>query len=405
LPAAADQHKLVPKCQGLPCGEQLQLRCHSKSEQGQWSIDNRTLELTVLRLQGVGGNAEVYLVELFSHSLTPGTEAAAAAAAGQQQADAGADGGAANAAAKWWRGLDYCKKAADATSAPGTTSLYKPRQLFVLKVPLPYDCNSPAAQQPGHYPIHFANACEVLQQEHQLLSRMADCDGILHSHAYGLITYGPFELQQLPCLLLELADGSVQQRLGECQAAAAAAAATGPPPRPVGLPDGEVWQIIKQVLPGLADLSAAGIVWKNVSLANTLFITRGVRKSVVMCDFGSGVLVGADGLETAPAAAGTAAFMSPELKYGRRVGPACDVWGLGCMLLALRLGREVQLLPAVEPEDAPASWDAAAVLRKFESELQPAEFAFVVQCLAYDPAKRPSPRELLCYADSENLTY
>jgi serine/threonine protein kinase len=99
-------------------------------------------------------------------------------------------------------------------------------------------------------------------------------------------------------------------------------------------------------------------------------------------------------LEAAPVAAGIAAFNAPELKYGRRVGPACDVWGLGCLLLTLRLGRPVQLLPSREPDGAAASWDAAAALRAYEGELLPLEKAFVVQCLTYDATKRPSAWDL-----------
>ncbi|KAF6254167.1 hypothetical protein COO60DRAFT_1642577 [Scenedesmus sp. NREL 46B-D3] len=81
-------------------------------------------------------------------------------------------------------------------------------------------------------------------------------------------------------------------------------------------------------------------------------------------------------------------------KYGRRVGPACDVWGVGCLLLALCLGRQVQLLPDVEPDGAAASWDAVAALREYEGELLPSEMAFVAQCLTYDDSARPSAVKL-----------
>jgi serine/threonine protein kinase len=152
---------------------------------------------------------------------------------------------------------------------------------------------------------------------------------------------------------------------------------------------------------GVGRLSAANIVWKDLKPSNLLTITRYRRKVTVLCDFGSGALVGADGLESTPMLAGTAAFTAPELKYGRRVGPACDVWGVGCLLVALRLGREVQLLPDEEPSDAAASWNAAAVLQQFEGELQPLELAFVAQSLAYDPAMRPSTRDLQLHAYSQ----
>jgi serine/threonine protein kinase len=109
----------------------------------------------------------------------------------------------------------------------------------------------------------------------------------------------------------------------------------------------------------------------------------------VLCDFSSSVVVGADGLEEAAAPAGTPAFMAPELKYGRRVGLACDVWSLGCLLLALLHGRLPQLLPDIEPDDAAASWNAAAVLDCVKEELGPLQLAFVTTCFTYDAAVRP----------------
>jgi hypothetical protein len=76
--------------------------------------------------------------------------------------------------------------------------------------------------------------------------------------------------------------------------------------------------------------------------------------------------------------------------------------GRGCLLLALRLGREVQLLPDEESSDAAASWDAAAVLQEFEGELEPLELDFVAQCLAYDPTMRPTSYHLGMHAYIDN---
>jgi serine/threonine protein kinase len=401
--ATADQQDPQQTYQTLSCGEQVKLCCHSMSGPQQWAADGRQLELVVQGLLGVGGNAEVYQVELVDHS-------AAAAAAGtdtaasQQQADTGFDSRAA-AAATWWAELGSCKAAAasaaaaaaaGAAPAPGSSCSYLPRQHFALKVPRPYHSMPPAVQQRMGQLAYLLNSYSVLQKEHQLLSRVADCPWVLHSHAYGVVTYGALGIQQLPCILLELADGSAQQRLEEYQAEAAAAAE--PPCRPVGLPDGEVHKIIRRVLCGLDSLLEANVVWKDMKPSNLMLITRYSYKGAVLCDFGSGELVGADGLETTPMLAGAEAFTAPELKYGRRVGPACDVWGVGCLLLALRLGREVPLLPDEEPSDAAASWDAAAVLQEFEGELAPLELAFVTERLAYDPSMRPSAFDLGMHA-------
>jgi serine/threonine protein kinase len=227
----------------------------------------------------------------------------------------------------------------------------------------------------------------VLQNEQQVLSCTARSDHVIHCHAYGVIKYGLLPWQQLPCLLLERAAGSVQQKLEEHQAAAA----PGHHIRPAGLPEGEVWRIMKIVMPGMIAVAEADIVWKDVKPSNIVYAARSRGRALpVLCDFGSSKLVGPDGLEIAAAPGGTSAFVSPEFKYGRRVGRACDVWGFGCLLLALRLGREVQLLPDVEPDGAAASWDAAAVLREFEGELTSREMSFVAQCLTYEASARPA---------------
>jgi hypothetical protein len=94
---------------------------------------------------------------------------------------------------------------------------YQPAQHFAIKVPRAYHHLPAAVQQLqsdiDYYQISYA----VLQHEHQLLSRMADCSGVLRSFAYGVVKYGPGGMLQLPCLLLELAEGSVQQMLEQQQ--------------------------------------------------------------------------------------------------------------------------------------------------------------------------------------------
>jgi serine/threonine protein kinase len=228
----------------------------------------------------------------------------------------------------------------------------------------------------------------VLQQERQVLSCMARSDYVVHSYAYGVVEHGPKPRQPLPCLLLELGEGSVQQKLDQHQAAAAAAA-QGHHIRPTGLPNGEVWRIMRRVMSGVFGLDEAGIAWKDVKPSNIVYAARRGCTLPVLCDFGSSALVGPDGLEKAAEPGGTSAFAPPELRYGRRVGRSCDVWGVGCLLLALRLGREVQLLPDVEPDGAAASWNAAAVLSEYE------ELLFVAFCLTYDASARPSVVDVL----------
>jgi eukaryotic-like serine/threonine-protein kinase len=96
---------------------------------------------------------------------------------------------------------------------------------------------------------------------------------------------------------------------------------------------------------------------------------------------------------------GTDAYMAPEQADPTRlgpVGPAADVWGLGATLYKAATGK----LPYSEPgaEDAPAQehWPQL-VERPLPIEARiPADVASVIMdCLAYEPADRPPPSEVV----------
>lgn len=95
---------------------------------------------------------------------------------------------------------------------------------------------------------------------------------------------------------------------------------------------------------------------------------------------------------------GTDAYMSPEQCDPKRlgpVGPAADVWGLGVTLYRGACGE----LPYSEPNaeaDAPEErWPQLAQRPlPLEARIPPAAAEAIMDCLAFEPALRPTPAEL-----------
>jgi len=107
----------------------------------------------------------------------------------------------------------------------------------------------------------------------------------------------------------------------------------------------------------------------------------------------------------ARSALGTRGYLSPEQSRGGRLSPASDVWGIGVVMFEAATGT----LPYENAPDPPATSDADI---SFETEdpiqplveappsirtrrRTPRAFAEIVdRCLAFDPAERPSVRQL-----------
>ncbi len=96
-------------------------------------------------------------------------------------------------------------------------------------------------------------------------------------------------------------------------------------------------RVAGDVASALAAAHQAGIVHRDIKPANVMVTGSG---QVKVLDFGIAQLIDSDATLTAPATAiGSAAYMSPEQASGQPVGPATDVYALGCLLMTMLTGQ------------------------------------------------------------------
>jgi CHASE2 domain-containing sensor protein len=95
-------------------------------------------------------------------------------------------------------------------------------------------------------------------------------------------------------------------------------------------------RLIAQVASALGAAHARGLVHRDVKPANILLHER---DHTYLSDFGVTRELGEDGLTTAGEMLGTVDYMAPEQCRGERVGPAADIYSLGCVLYEAITGR------------------------------------------------------------------
>ncbi len=94
------------------------------------------------------------------------------------------------------------------------------------------------------------------------------------------------------------------------------------------LPPQEAIDLLAQVADALDAAHAVGIVHRDVKPHNILL--EGDR--AYLTDFGLAVALGESGAASGASVVGTVEYMSPEQWRGQKVGPAADVYSLGCVL-------------------------------------------------------------------------
>ncbi|MCB9786381.1 MAG: serine/threonine protein kinase [Deltaproteobacteria bacterium] len=149
--------------------------------------------------------------------------------------------------------------------------------------------------------------------------------GLNHPHVVPILDAGQDEADVY--LVMPLLQGRTLEDLLE----------TGP------LPPARVASLMAQVASALAHAHDAGIVHRDLKPSN-IFVEATGRSSEVarILDFGVARLSGEGGGTTVTAAgmvSGSPAYMSPEQAAGEEVGPATDLYGLGCTMYQALSGR------------------------------------------------------------------
>ncbi|WP_406246593.1 ABC transporter substrate-binding protein [Streptomyces anulatus] len=147
------------------------------------------------------------------------------------------------------------------------------------------------------------------------------------------------------------------------------------------LPTTTVRALGSRLADALVAVHEAGLIHRDVKPGNVLLDLDGPR----LIDFGIARHEGATALTTTGAVIGTPGYLAPEQASAGPLGPPCDVFSLGCVLVYAATGRR----PFGE------GGGAGALFRTIHEEpdltgVEPGLAPLIAACLAKDPAARPT---------------
>ncbi|MFF0318802.1 serine/threonine-protein kinase [Micromonospora sp. NPDC005252] len=156
------------------------------------------------------------------------------------------------------------------------------------------------------------------------------------------------------------------------------------------LPVGEAVSIAAQVCSVLEAAHAASLVHRDLKPQNLMITPAGVAK---VLDFGVAALLNpaeASRITATGRTLGTPAYIAPEQAQGGPVGPAADLYALGCILFEMLGGH-----PPYQAANAPDMmrrhlYSPIPIIGEYRSDV-PDDLAHLLYCLlAKDPAERPA---------------
>jgi eukaryotic-like serine/threonine-protein kinase len=145
-------------------------------------------------------------------------------------------------------------------------------------------------------------------------------------------------------------------------------------------------ELAKGLAEGLSAIHAAGVVHRDLKPSNVLLAKDGPR----VIDFGISVAAESSPLTRTGMLVGSPGYMSPEHVEGLEVGPASDIFSLGAVLAFAATGEG--------PFGTGSAPTMAYRVVYHEPSLDrvPVEVRGLIQrCLAKDPARRPTARDLV----------
>ncbi|MFD8583708.1 bifunctional serine/threonine-protein kinase/ABC transporter substrate-binding protein [Streptomyces californicus] len=151
------------------------------------------------------------------------------------------------------------------------------------------------------------------------------------------------------------------------------------------LPERGVRALGSMLAEALEAVHAAGLVHRDVKPGNVLLGLDGPR----LIDFGIARALDDTVLTATDVIVGSPGFLSPEQAQGRRIGPASDVFSLGCVLVYAATGGRPFGTGPVEAMLFRTVHDTADL-----SALPPGLLPVVGACLAKDPGDRPTAAEV-----------